>query len=64
MMLNLRNNGKINKMICFSEDFCPSAGFRFNFLDKTTAPFGKSIISLLEGSPEDERKMDSGFLSP
>jgi len=50
-------------MICFSENFCPSAGFRFNFLDKTAAPFGESIISLLEGFPADERKMDSGFLS-
>jgi hypothetical protein len=63
MILNLRKKGKINRIICFSEDFAPLPGSPFNFLDKTAAPFGKSIISLLEGAPDDERKVDSGFLS-
>jgi hypothetical protein len=45
-------------------EVCSFPGFLFNFLDKTTAPFGKSIIGLLEGSLEDERKMDSGFFFP
>jgi hypothetical protein len=34
MILNLRNNGKINKMIWFFEDFAPPPGFVLIFLTK------------------------------